>query len=55
MRKVEILDVEGNVVGTQEMEDSIAPALLQGQTYRVVEVDGVPVGIPAVHGLDEQA
>jgi hypothetical protein len=39
----EILDQAGHKVGEQEIEDNFAPAVLQGQTSRLIAVDGVPV------------
>ncbi len=41
MRVYEILDANGNVVGHQEMPDSLAPALLSGQTARLKVIDPV--------------
>ena len=40
MRTYEILDADGNISHTQEMDDSLAPVLVAGQSARLVAVDG---------------
>ena len=40
MRTYEILDAEGNVLHTQEMDDSVAPVLYAGQSARLLALNG---------------
>lgn len=40
MRTYEILDDAGNISHTQEMDDSLAPVLVAGQSARLLAVDG---------------
>jgi hypothetical protein len=43
MRTFEILDRSWMVVAVHELEDSMAPALLEGFTARIIAVNGVRV------------
>lgn len=45
MRTYEILDIGGNVVSEQTMEDTMAPSVLSGQSVRIKAVDGQTLAV----------